>query len=75
MADLMETIKQRRSIRKYEDKEVEEEKLNQILESVRWSPSWANTQCWEVVVVKDPKTKQQLSETLIKKLQLNKIIG
>ena len=64
MTDLMETIQGRRSIRNYQDKEVPPEILNQILEAVRWSPSWANTQCWEVVVVKDLKTKQKLQGTL-----------
>ena len=66
MTDLMEIIKERRSIRKYEDKEVTEEQLNQILESVKWAPSWTNSQCWEVIVVKDPAIKEQLQGTLIK---------
>jgi nitroreductase len=64
MADLMDAIKGRRSIRKYQDKEVQEELLQQILESVRWSPSWANTQCWEVIVVKDPGKKEKLQESV-----------
>ena len=51
MAELMDIIKGRRGIRKYQDKEVSEAFLNKILESVQWSPSWANTQCWEVIVV------------------------
>ena len=64
MSELMDIIKGRRSIRKYQDKEVPEELLQQVLESVRWSPSWANTQCWEVIVVKDPATQTKLQETL-----------
>ena len=43
MQDLMSVIKERRSIRNYEDKDVPEDKLQAILESVQWSPSWANT--------------------------------
>ena len=66
MADLMDIVKGRRSIRKYEDKEVPEESLTQILESVKWSPSWANTQCWEIIVVKDPAIKERLQGTLVK---------
>lgn len=62
MADLMDIIKGRRSIRKYQDKEVPEEILSQVLESIRWAPSWANTQCWEVIVVKDPANKERLQE-------------
>ena len=59
-------IKGRRSIRSYEEKEVAEELLNQLFEAVRWTPSWANTQCWELIVVRDPETKQKLQETISK---------
>jgi nitroreductase len=64
MTDFMEILKGRRSIRRYEEKEIPEGILNQVLEAVQWSPSWANTQCWEVVVVRDRETKEQLKETL-----------
>jgi nitroreductase len=63
MSDLMEIVKGRRSIRKYEEKPVPEASLHQILESVKWSPSWANCQCWEIVVVRDSATKLKLQET------------
>ncbi|MCG6880199.1 MAG: nitroreductase family protein [Deltaproteobacteria bacterium] len=66
MADLMDIIKGRRSIRKYQDKAVPDELLNQILESVQWTPSWHNTQCWEVIVVKDQSVKETLAEVLPK---------
>ncbi len=64
MSDLMTLIRERRSIRKYEDRPVADEILQQVLEAVRWAPSWANTQCWEVVVVRDAKVKEQLQATL-----------
>ena len=64
MADLMDIIKGRRSIRRYEDKDIPESDLQQILESIQWSPSWANTQCCEVVVVKDKDMKQKVAETV-----------
>ena len=66
MGNLMDVIKERRSIRHYQEKDVPQEVLNQVLEAVRWSPSWANTQCWEVIVVKNPETKQKLQETMSK---------
>ncbi len=66
MNEFMEIMKNRRSIRKFEDKEVEDEKLKQILEAVQWSQSWANTQCWEVVVIRDQDVKDQLQETMVK---------
>jgi nitroreductase len=64
MADMLEIIKSRRSIRNYQDKAVPDEVLDKVLEAVRWSPSWANTQCWEVVVVKDQAIKQKLQAAL-----------
>ena len=66
MNDLMEIIKNRRSVRKYEDKPVSQEDLNTLLASVRWAQSWANTQCWEVVVVRDQTVKDSLGETVLK---------
>jgi nitroreductase len=64
MAELMEILRGRRSVRNYHDQEIPEEVLGHILEAVQWSPSWANTQCWEVIVVKNKDTKQRLQETL-----------
>jgi nitroreductase len=64
MAELVAVLKGRRSIRNYHGQEVPEEVLDQILEAVQWSPSWANTQCWEVIIVKNQDTKQRLQETL-----------
>ncbi|SMC23083.1 Nitroreductase [Desulfacinum hydrothermale DSM 13146] len=64
MAELMDVIRSRRSIRNFEDKDVPDDLLNQILEAVKWSQSWANTQCWEVVVVRDPETKSKLQATM-----------
>ena len=64
--DLMEAIKGRRSIRKYRSDPVPELALQTVLEAIRWTPSWANTQCWEVIVIKDSATKQRLQETLAK---------
>ena len=62
--DLMEAIKGRRSIRKYRSDPVPEQALQTVLEAIRWTPSWANTQCWEVVVVKDPVMKENLKGAL-----------
>src|SRR4030066_709250 len=64
--DLMDAIRGRRSIRKYKPDPVPEEVLRTLLEAVRWSPSWANTQCWEVIIVKDPNMKSTLANTLTK---------
>lgn len=59
-----EIIKNRRSIRRFTDQPISDWVLQELLEAIRWSPSWANTQCWEVIVVKDAATKEKLSEML-----------
>lgn len=60
--DLFEAIKTRRSVRSFTEQPVEEERLEMILEAVRMAPSWANMQCWRLVVVKDSSTKKKISE-------------
>ena len=62
--DVMQAIKGRRSIRKYRDEPVSEEALQTVLEAARWAPSWANTQCWRLIVVRNKETKAKLADTL-----------
>jgi len=62
--DVITAIKTRRSIIKFKPDPVEEDKLQAVLEAARWAPSWANTQCWEFIIVTNPETKMKLAETL-----------
>ena len=64
--ELIDAIKKRGSVRKYKPDHVEDEKLMNVLEAARWAPSWANTQCWQFIIIKDGETKKKLSETLAK---------
>jgi nitroreductase len=66
MADFMELVRTRRSIRKFTQEEVTEEQRNHVLEAARWTPSWANTQCWEIVAVTRQDLKESLQQTLVK---------
>jgi nitroreductase len=58
--DVMDAIMGRRSIRKYKSTPVSEGDLNAVLEAGRWAPSWANSQCWEIIVVTRQEIKDQL---------------
>jgi nitroreductase len=49
--DLIEGIETRRSIRAFKDTPIPEEILNKILKAASNSPSYTNTQPWEVAVV------------------------
>ena len=62
----MELIMGRRSIRRFEPRDVPEEVLEQVLRGVQWAPSWANTQCWEIIAVRTPSMKESLQGTLAK---------
>lgn len=62
---MLKVIKKRRSYRKYQSKEVEEEKLNEILKTAMFSPSAKNRRPWEFVVIKNPETKERLSRSTI----------
>ncbi len=57
--DFYEVIKKRRSIRKYKDRPVEEEKLRRVLEAARIAPSAKNAQPWKFIVVKDKKIREK----------------
>ena len=60
--DVHDCIQTRRSLRKYETETIDEQKLQRVLEAVRWAPSWVNFQPWEVVVVDDPQVKAALQD-------------
>lgn len=59
---MIEVIKNRRSIRKYMNKEVEEDKLLEILESGRLAPSGSNTQPWQFIVIKSEQNKEKVAK-------------
>ena len=59
---LMEAIKRRRSVRSYQDRAVEEEKLLRVLEAGRLAPSARNMQDLKFVVVRDQDLRRKLAE-------------
>ena len=65
--ELQEAILKRRSVRKFTEEMVTDEELRQIFEVVRWSPSWANTQTWEFIVVRDKALIEKVTGTYAEK--------
>jgi nitroreductase len=61
-SEVIRAIKERRSIFKFAPQNVGMEKIQAILEAGRWAPSWANTQPWEFVVVRDSALKLKISD-------------
>lgn len=49
----LELVKMRHSVRNYENRAVEKEKLDYIMECVRLAPSAVNFQPWKFAVITD----------------------
>lgn len=59
---VLELIKERYSVRKYASIRPSEEVISRILEAGRLAPSWINIQPWHFIVIRDPETKDLLSQ-------------
>ena len=59
---MIDLILSRRSIRRYEGKEIPKDVLDKILEAGRQAPSAANRQPWHFIVVTDSEIKKELSK-------------
>lgn len=60
--DALEAIFTRRSVRKFTDKPIEEEKLRQILEAAMSGPSCVNARDWAFVVVTEKEKLRQMAQ-------------
>jgi len=60
---VIEAIRKRYSCRAYQQRPIEQEKLDQILEAARLAPSAKNLQDWRFVVVTDKEKKGRVAET------------
>jgi nitroreductase len=58
--EVFEAIKSRRSIRKYKNELITEEKIGKLLEAARLAPSAANKQNWKFIVISNDVIKKRL---------------
>ena len=68
---LIDSILNRRSVRRYERKDIPEEVLHQILEAGRQAPSAINRQPIRFVIIKDEESKKQLPNGLLNRFIKN----
>lgn len=61
--EVLELIKQRKSVRDFAEKKVEEETLMQLFEAARWAPSAFNAQPWRYIYA-DKNDNPELYEKL-----------
>ncbi len=60
--DVLDLMKDRRSIRSFTFEPVAEEKIEKILEAARWTQSASNRQPWKLIVIKNRPLIAELSE-------------
>ncbi len=62
MADILDVLASRKSIRRYKSDPVPDEYIDRILEAARWAPTGENYQPWRFIVVRDPETRNKIGE-------------
>ena len=68
--NLLELISNRKSVRKYLDKNILDTDLRTILEAGHLAPSWMNVQSWKFILVKSQENKDLLAELAIGQQQV-----
>ncbi|MCK5730789.1 MAG: nitroreductase family protein [Draconibacterium sp.] len=63
-----ELINSRQSVRRYQDKSVEREKLQLLIEAVQLSPSASNSQPWKLILVDEQELKNKVANATFSKL-------
>ena len=62
MNSVLETLFKHKSIRKYKNKPLEEEKLQLILKAAQAAPTWCNGQQVSIIVIKDQALKDKIKD-------------
>ena len=60
MNEILQAIRERRSVRSYEPRAVSREQLENLIEAATWAPSGMNVQPWRFVVVQDASLRKKL---------------
>ncbi len=68
--DALTCIKTRMSIRKFKTETVPANVLTEIIDTAKWSPSYKNSQPWEIIILSGEK-KKALSRKLVELLENN----
>jgi coenzyme F420-0:L-glutamate ligase / coenzyme F420-1:gamma-L-glutamate ligase len=73
MTDLYHFIRTRRAIRRYRDRPVAQDLLEQLLEAATWAPSAHNRQPWRFAVLSGPADKERLARAMGARLRADRL--
>ncbi len=72
---VLDVIKKRRSVRRFNGATIPEEAMEQILEAGRWAPSGANAQPWRFIIVTEKEKLKSMAECCYYKVFKSRHIG
>ena len=62
--ELVEIVRKRRTVRKFDDREVSDEQIETLLELAMYAPNRLNRQPWHFVVVRNQELQKQFADVL-----------
>ncbi len=71
--EVKEAILSRRSIRSFLKRDIPEELSKEILADSQWSPSWGNTQPWEIMVITGPLLEEFKQKNILITVKVKQI--
>ncbi len=63
MSDIIEVIKNRRSVREYKTEQIPDEEIEFLIDCARYAPSGFNMQPWSFLVIKNKEVLKKISES------------
>lgn len=63
--DILRAIKERRSIRDFQKKDIPEKIMNNLIDALRWAPSAGNIQARKFYFIKDKATKKKIASAAL----------
>ncbi len=69
--EAIKCIKERRSIRKFQDKKVPHEVFDEIIEAASYAPSWKNTQVARYLITEDREKMNQIADGCVMGFEYN----
>lgn len=69
MNSFLDLASTRRSIRKYEDREIPDEDIEYFIKAAVSAPSGCNSQCWKFVAIRDNTTVDRIAQAVIKSME------
>jgi nitroreductase len=72
---VLDVIKRRRSVRRFDGAKIPKEAMEQILEAGRWAPSGANAQPWRFIVITEKETLESVAQRCYYKIFRSRHVG